>query len=102
MVPLTNKYSETLLRDGLGKSVSIEIGHDIFKGYGSYTDPNTNESTNRNTFLNQIFFSRVVEDNVMRNVTVIDFSVVGYKQILSAEKGILIDKNQHGYLLMES
>ena len=35
LVPLTNKYSETLLRDGLGKSVSIEIGHDIFfKGYG--------------------------------------------------------------------
>ena len=89
LVPLTNKYSETLLRDGLGKSVSIERGNDIFfKGYGSYTDPNTNESTNNNTFLNQIFFSRIVEDNVMKNVTVIDFSVLGYKQILSAEKGI--------------
>ena len=89
LVPLTNKYSEILLRDGLGKSVSIEKGHDIFfKGYGSYTDPNTNESTNNNTFLNQIFFSRIVEDNVMKNVTVIDFSVLGYKQILSAEKGI--------------
>ena len=50
LVPLTNKYSEILLRDGLGKSVSIEKGHDIFfKGYGSYTDPNTNESTNNNT-----------------------------------------------------
>ena len=89
LVPLTNKYSESLLRDGLGKSVSIERGHDIFfKGYGSYTDPTTNESTERNTFLNQIFFSRIVEDNVMQNVTVIDFSVLGYKQILSAEKGI--------------
>ncbi len=87
LVPLTNKYSETLLRDGLGKSVSIERGHDIFfKGYGSFTDPNTNESTERNTFLNQIFFSRVVEDNVMKNVTVIDFSVYGYKQILSASQ----------------
>ena len=30
LVPLTNKYSEILLRDGLGKSVSIEKGHDIF------------------------------------------------------------------------
>jgi len=89
LVPLTNKYSETLLRDGLGQSVSIEKGHDIFfKGYGSYTDPNTNESTERNTFLNQIFFSRIVEDNVMKNVTLIDFSVLGYKQILSAEQGI--------------
>ena len=87
LVPLTNKYSETLLRDGLGKSVSIERGHDIFfKGYGSFTNPKTNESTERNTFLNQIFFSREVEDNVMKNVTVIDFSVYGYKQILSASQ----------------
>ena len=89
LVPLTNNYSEALLRDGLGKSVSIERGHDIFfKGYGSYTDLKTNESTERNTFLNQIFFSRVVEDNVMKNVTVLDFSKLGYKQILSAKEGV--------------
>ena len=89
LVPLTNNYSEALLRDGLGKSVSIERGHDIFfKGYGSYTDLKTNESTERNTFLNQIFFSRVVEDNVMKNVTVLDFSKLGYKQILSANEGV--------------
>ncbi len=89
LVPLTNNYSEDLLRDGLGKSVSIERGHDIFfKGYGSYTDLKTNESTERNTFLNQIFFSRVVEDNVMKNVTVLDFSKLGYKQILSAKEGV--------------
>ena len=89
LVPLTNNYSEALLRDGLGKSVSIERGHDIFfKGYGSYTDPKTNASSERNTFLNQIFFSRVVEDNVMKNVTVLDFSKLGYKQILSANEGV--------------
>jgi len=89
LVPITNNYSESLLRDGLGKSVSIERGHDIFfKGYGSYTDLKTNESTERNTFLNQIFFSRVVEDNVMKNVTVLDFSKLGYKQILSANQGV--------------
>ena len=89
LVPLTNNYSEALLRDGLGKSVSIERGHDIFfKGYGSYTDLKTNESTQRNTFLNQIFFSRLVEDNVMKNVTVLDFSKLGYKQILSANEGV--------------
>ncbi len=89
LVPLTNNYSEELLRDGLGKSVSIERGHDVFfKGYGSYTDPKTNQSTERNTYLNQIFFSRVVEDNVMKNVTVLDFSKLGYKQILSANTGV--------------
>ena len=101
LVPLTTKYSETLLRDGLGKSVSIERGHDIFfKGYGSYTDPNTNKSTEKNTFLNQIFFSRIVEDNVMKNVTLIDFSVVGYKQILSADQGIF-DKDKSAWIFTD-
>ncbi len=101
LVPLTNKYSESLLRDGLGKSVSIEKGHDIFfKGYGSYTDPNTNESTERNTFLNQIFFSRVVEDKVMKNVTLIDFSVLGYKQILSADQAIF-DKEKSAWIFTD-
>ena len=30
LVPLSNKYSEILLREGLGKSVSMEKGTDIF------------------------------------------------------------------------
>jgi len=101
LVPLTTKYSETLLRNGLGKSISIERGHDIFfKGYGSYTDPNTNESTEKNTFLNQIFFSRIVEDNVMKNVTLIDFSVLGYKQILSADQGIF-DRDKSAWIFTD-
>ena len=93
LVPLSNKYSELLLRDGLGKSVSIEKGTDIFfKGYGSFFDPKTNESTERNTFRNKIFFAREVENNVMKNVTVLDFSKLGYKQILSADEGIFDSK----------
>ena len=89
LVPLSNKYSEILLRDGLGKSVSMEKGTDIFfKGYGSFTNPETNESTKRNTFRNKIFFAREVENNVMKNVTVLDFSKIGYKQILTADEGI--------------
>ena len=101
LVPLTNNYSEALLRDGLGKSVSIERGHDIFfKGYGSYTDLKTNESTERNTFLNQIFFSRVVEDNVMKNVTVLDFSKLGFKQILSANQGVF-DAKQSAWIFSD-
>ena len=101
LVPLATKYSETLLRDGLGKSISIERGHDIFfKGYGSYTDPNTNKSTEKNTFLNQIFFSRIVDNNVMKNVTLIDFSVLGYKQILSADQGIF-DRDKSAWIFTD-
>ena len=89
LVPKTNKSAEALMRNGLDTSVVIERGHDIFfPGYTALTDPNTNLSTKRNTYLTQIFFSRVVENNVMQNVTVMDFSKKGYKQILSAKKGI--------------
>ena len=67
----------------------MEKGTDIFfKGYGSFTNPETNESTKRNTFRNKIFFAREVENNVMKNVTVLDFSKIGYKQILTADEGI--------------
>ena len=89
LVPRTNKSAESLMRTGLDKSVVIEQGHDIFfRGYSAFTDLNTNLSTKRNNYLTQIFFSRLVENNVMKNVTLIDFSKEGYKQILSAKKGI--------------
>ena len=89
LVPRTNKSAEALMRTGLDKSVVIEQGHDIFfRGYSAFTDLNTNLSTKRNNYLTQIFFSRLVENNVMKNVTLIDFSKEGYKQILSAKKGI--------------
>jgi len=87
LVPKTNKSAEALLRNGLDTSVVIERGQDIFfPGYTVVTDPDTNLSST-NTYLTQIFFSRVVENNVMKNVTVMDFSKKGYKQILSAKEG---------------
>ena len=86
LVPYSNKYAEISLRDGLGKSTGIETGNDIFfPGYGSFVDPQTNQTSERNTYLTQIFFSRVVENKIMKNVTVLDFSRKCYKQVLSAE-----------------
>ena len=81
------------MRSGLGKSTVIEKGNDVFfPGYGSFIDPDTNKSSERNTYLTKIFFSRVVENKIMKNVTVLDFSRVGYKQILSAETATFDDK----------
>ena len=37
----------------------------------------------------------------MKNVTVLDFSKIGYKQILTADEGYLTVKNQSGFLVME-
>ena len=86
LVPYSNKLAEISIRDGLGKSTIIETGNDVFfPGYGSLIDPNTNKPSEKNTYLTQIFFSRVVQNKIMKNVTLLDFSRIGSKQVLSAE-----------------
>ena len=94
LVPYSNKLAEISMRDGLGKSTIIENGNDIFfPGYGSLIDPETNKPSERNTYLTQIFFSRVVENKIMKNVTLLDFSRIGNKQVLSAESASFDKKN---------
>ena len=86
LVPYSNRLAEISMREGLGKSTVIEKGNDVFfPGYGSLIDPKTNKPSERNTYLTQIFFSRVVENKIMKNVTLLDFSRIGSKQVLSAE-----------------
>ena len=86
LVPYSNKLAEISMREGLGKSTVIEKGNDVFfPGYGSLIDPKTNKPSERNTYLTQIFFSRVVVNKIMQNVTLLDFSRIGSKQVLSAE-----------------
>ena len=94
LVPYSNKLAEISMRDGLGKSTIIENGNDIFfPGYGSLINPETNKPSERNTYLTQIFFSRVVENKIMKNVTLLDFSRIGNKQVLSAESASFDKKN---------
>ena len=65
LVPYSNKLAEISMREGLGKSTVIEKGNDVFfPGYGSLIDPTTNKPTERNTYLTQIFFSRVVVNKI--------------------------------------
>ena len=86
LVPYSNKLAEISIRDGLGKSTIIETGNDVFfPGYGSLINPKTNKPSEKNTYLTQIFFSRVVQNKIMKNVTLLDFSRIGSKQVLSAE-----------------
>ena len=94
LVPYSNKLAEISMRDGLGKSTIIERGNDVFfPGYGSLIDPKTNKPSERNTYLTQIFFSRVVENKIMKNVTLLDFSRIGNKQVLSAESAFFDKEN---------
>ena len=97
LVPYSNKVAEITMREGMGKSTVIEQGNDIFfPGYGSLIDPKTNKPSERNTYLTQIFFSRVVENKIMKNVTLLDFSRMGSKQVLSAESASF-DKDNDGW-----
>ena len=94
LVPYSNKLAEISMRDGLGKSTIIERGNDVFfPGYGSLIDPKTNKPSEGNTYLTQIFFSRVVENKIMKNVTLLDFSRIGNKQVLSAESASFDKEN---------
>ncbi len=94
LVPYSNKLAEISIRDGLGKSTIIETGNDVFfPGYGSLIDPKTNKPSEKNTYLTQIFFSRVVENKIMKNVTLLDFSRIGNKQVLSAESASFDKEN---------
>ena len=98
LVPYSNRIAEVSMRDGLGKSTIIERGNDVFfPGYGSIIDPKTNQPSKKNTYLTQIFFSRVVENKTMKNVTLLDFSRLGNKQILSAETGTF-DNEKSGWI----
>ena len=94
LVPYSNKLAEISMRDGLGKSTIIESGNDVFfPGYRSLIDPKTNKPSEKNTYLTQIFFSRVVENKIMKNVTLLDFSRIGNKQVLSAESASFDKEN---------
>ncbi len=94
LVPYSNKLAEISIRDGLGKSTTIETGNDVFfPGYGSLIDPKTNKPSEKNTYLTQIFFSRVVQNKIMKNVTLLDFSRIGSKQVLSAESASFDNDN---------
>ena len=98
LVPYSNKLAEISIRDGLGKSTTIETGNDVFfPGYGSLIDPKTNKPSEKNTYLTQIFFSRVVKNKIMKNVTLLDFSRIGSKQVLSAESATF-DKENLGWI----
>ena len=92
IVPLTNKNSEIILANSLGKSIANEEGEDIiFSKKGEISDPYSNFKKRGVTHL---FYAWKFVDGKMLDVTVIDFSKLGFTQMLKAKKGIWnSDKN---------
>jgi len=90
LVPTSNKLAESTLRSGIGSSFNKEKGKNniIFSRKGSRINSITNKPTKINTFLTHIFYASRFENNIMRDVTVLDFSRENIKQILTANSAI--------------
>jgi len=95
LVPTSNKLAESTLRSGIGSSFNKGNSKNniIFSRKGSRIDPNTNKPTKVNKYLTHIFHASRFENNIMKEVTVLDFSRQDVKQILSANSAIFDKEN---------
>ena len=94
LVPNSNRLAEFTLRSGVGSCFNKEKAKNniIFSRKGSRTDTN-NKPTKTNTYLTHIFYASRFENNTMREVTVLDFSRVNIKQILTAKSAVFNKDN---------
>ncbi len=101
LVPNSNKLAEATLRSGVGSSFNQGKSKNniIFSRKGSRIDP-TNKPTKINTFLTHIFYASRFENNIMKEVTVLDFSRVNIKQILTANSATF-DKNNSSWVFTD-
>ena len=102
LVPTSNRLAELTIRSGIGSSFNKEKSKNniIFSRKGSRIDPTTNKPTKVNTYLTHIFYASRFENNIMREVTVLDFSRENIKQILSANSAIF-DKDSSSWIFKD-
>ncbi len=95
LVPTSNRLAETTLRTGIGSSFSGETGkyNIMFARYGSRILASTKKPTKSNTLLTHIFYASLFENNIMKDVTVLDYSRQDIQQILKAESAKFNKKN---------
>ncbi len=95
LVPASNKLAEKTLRAGIGSSFSEEKGKEniMFSRYGSRIDARTKKPTKNNSKLTHIFYAQFYENDLMKNVTVLDFSREDFQKILKANFAKFDKKN---------
>jgi len=95
LVPTSNKLAETTLRAGIGSSFNKESSKEniMFSRYGSRINESTQKPTKTNNFLTHIFYASKYENNLMKKITLLDFSRQDIQQILKAKKGRFDKKN---------
>jgi len=86
LVPASNKLAETTLRAGVGSSFGESKAREniMFSRYGSRISAATKKPTQNNRKLTHIFYAQWYENNIMKNVTVLDFSRENFQKILKA------------------
>ena len=79
----------------MGGSFSEEKGKSniMFSRYGSRINSSTQKTTKRNNYLTHIFYASRYEKNLMKKVTILDFSRQDFQQILKAKTGRFDKKN---------
>ena len=95
LVPRSNKLAETTLRAGMGSSFSGETQkyNIMFARYGSRINASSKKPTKSNTHLTHIFYASLFENNIMKGVTVLDYSREDIQQILKANSAKFDKKN---------
>ena len=83
IVPRTNRSAEFTLQRALGKAIAAEKGNNIvYSRFGRISGPDGDVGKG----LTQLFYAREFRDGTMSGVTVLDFSRVGFTQMLVADK----------------
>jgi lipopolysaccharide export system permease protein len=84
IVPRTNRTAEITMQRALGKAIATEKGDDIiYSRFGRLTGAEKGE---RSKGLAQLFYAKEFRKGTMRGVTVLDFSRVGFTQMLVADQ----------------
>jgi len=102
LVPRSNKLAESTLRSGIGSSFNkVKSRRDIiFTRKGSRIATNTNNPTEINKYTTHIFYASRFENNIMREVTVLDFSREDIRQTLTA-KSAYFDKDNSSWIFTD-
>ena len=85
IVPRANLAAANTLNRALGQAVATETADDtLYSRFGDLTAPDGHTGQG----LAQLFYARRFEDGQMKDVTVLDFSRIGQRQMLMAQLGI--------------
>nr|WP_049750898.1 LptF/LptG family permease [Prochlorococcus marinus] len=86
IVPISNRNSEYILQNSLGKAISNQIGEDIIFSRKGRIDGLKDEKKRKS--LTHLFYAGKIDKNKISKLTLLDFSKKGYTQMIVANKAL--------------